>query len=202
MLNTYKQFYIQKKDGIKYPGLHFNLNANETVIGTIQENEAYAKKAKNHFWKLISSLLLNAPKRIVIESLRLDILDIEDTLLGYIHKGVGLNKDLLVHNAAGEHIATVQSNVKMKAPSIQILNASGDSILHATSSYGATDFTITTASEFVATIKKRSLVYETIKDTLFNYDVYHVHQPNQDATLTLILIATTVAIDLHFFAGE
>ena len=189
---------------LKKTGLVYSINANGKIIGTLQETKNSSKKTGNQLIKLFSLFFLTVPKRIIIENLELELLDEEGELLGTLKKEIGFHKDLILYSKNREHIATVKSTVKIKSPSITVINANGNELLKAIGSYGATDFSVSDSitSKQVSSISKRSLVYQTIKENLFNNDVYHIEDRDLKEDITFALIAIVVAIDIYFHAGQ
>lgn len=204
MFKEYTQLYLQRVESIKKTGLVYSINSNGNVIGTLQETENSSKKTGNQLMKLFSLFFLAVPKRIIIENLELELLDEKGECLGTIKKEIGFHKDLIIYAKNKEHIATVKSTVKMKSPSITVVDANGNELLKAISSYGATNFSVSNSftSKQVSSISKRSLVYETIKENLFNNDVYCVENRNLKEYITFSLIVMVVAIDIYFHAGQ
>ena len=96
-------------------------------------------------------------------------------------------------------MAKLHANGKMNTSLITVFFPSGQTLLHAANSYGAIDFTITDASNVIASIEKCSPMYDTIKENLFSYNEYRVKNMVNDAEISLILLAMIFAIDLQFF---
>ena len=204
MFKEHTKLYIQKNERINKARLNYSIHSNEKVIGILQETEKYSKRVGNRLLKLLSLLFLATPKRMIIEKLELQLVDEDGKLLGTIEKEVGFDKDLILYSKNGNLIATVKSNVKLKSPTITVMDESGNELLQAKSSYGATDFLVSEIStnKYVSTISKRSLVYETIKENLLNNDVYHIENRDLDERITFSLIAMGVAVDIYFHAGQ
>ncbi|UOQ86482.1 hypothetical protein [Gracilibacillus salinarum] len=74
-------------------------------------------------------------------------------------------------------------------------------MLHAIGGYGGTDFNITdcTSNQSVPSIRRRSIVYSSIKETLLNDDAYFLNKTNLDHFDTLTLIAMTIAVEICYF---
>ena len=204
MFKEHTKLYIQKNERINKARLNYSIHSNEKVIGILQETEKYSKRVGNRLLKLVSLLFLATPKRMIVEKLELQLVDEDGKLLGTIEKEVGFDKDLILYSKNGNLIATVKSNVKMKSPTITVMDETGNKLLQAKSSYGATDFLISErlTNKHVSTISKRSLVYETIKENLLNNDVYHIENRDLDERITFSLIAMGVAVDIYFHAGQ
>lgn len=204
MFKEFSKFYLQKVESLKKQGLVYSINSNGKIIGTLQETNNSSKQIRNQLIKLISLFLLTIPKRIILENLDLELLDEEGIMLGTIKKEVGFYKDLILYSKNGEHIATVKSTVKVKSLSITVIDANGNNFIKAMGRYGATDFTVSdsSTSKQVSSIRKRSLVYETIKENLINNDVYHIENSYHKEELTLALIGIVVAIDIYFHMGQ
>ena len=98
----------------------------------------------------------------------------------------------------------MKSTSKGKLPSIKVIDVNGNELLTAIGSYDAIDFTVSDSStnELVTLIKKRSLFYETIKENLFNNDVYHIENSDYKEDVIFELIGIVVAIDIHFHMGQ
>ncbi|MER2000760.1 MAG: hypothetical protein ABS882_13385 [Lysinibacillus sp.] len=115
-----------------------------------------------------------------------------------------MNIPLIVYDNSRHILCTIHSIVKMKTPTIKVQHGDGQDLFIATSSYGATNFSIKeqTANTHVASIQKKSLVSETVKEAFFNNDVYTLHNQKVNLSTNIICIAITIAIDLYFYAGE
>ncbi|WP_148629678.1 hypothetical protein [Bacillus sp. E214] len=204
MIKGYSKIYLQKVEGLNKQGLVYSINTDGKTIGKLQESKKSSKKAGNQMIKLASLLLLAIPQRIIVENLEIDLLDEEGKIVGYIKKEIGFYKDLTLYTKNGEHIATVKSISKGKSPSIKVIDANGNELLTAIGSYDAIDFTVRDSStnKLVTSIKKRSLFYETIKENLFNNDVYHIGDSDHKEDIVFELIGIVVAIDIHFHMGQ
>lgn len=203
LIKGYSRFYLQKVESLNKQGLVYSINSDGKTIGELQESQNSSKKAGNRMIKLASLILLAIPERIIVESLEIDLLDEEGKIVGSIKKEIGFYKDFILYTKNGEHIATVKSISKAKSPSIKVIDANGDELLTAIGSYDALDFTVRDSStnELVTSIKKRSLFYETIKENLFNNDVYHIENSKHKDNIIFALIGIVVAIDIHFRTG-
>jgi len=204
MFKEHTKLYIQKNERINKAELNYNIHSSGKVIGTLQETEKYSKRVGNRLLKLVSLLFLATPKRMIVEKLELQLVDEDGKLLGTIEKEIGFDKDLILYSKSEHLIATVKSNVKMKSPTITVMDETGNELLQAKSSYGATDFLVSErlTNKQISSISKRSLVYETIKENLLNNDVYHIENRDLDERITFSLIAMGVAVDMHFHAGQ
>ncbi|QFK72393.1 hypothetical protein F7984_14655 [Pradoshia sp. D12] len=204
MIKGYSKIYLQKVESLNKQGLVYSINTDGKTIGKLQESKKSSKKAGNQMIKLASLLLLAIPQRIIVENLEIDLLDEEGKIVGYIKKEIGFYKDLTLYTKNGEHIATVKSISKGKSPSIKVIDANGNELLTAIGSYDAIDFTVRDSStnKLVTSIKKRSLFYETIKENLFNNDVYHIGDSDHKEDIVFELIGIVVAIDIHFHMGQ
>ncbi len=202
MFKEHTKIYIQKEESFKKTGLVYTIHSNGKVIGTLQETKKYQKKVGNLFIKLFSLFFLAGPKRMIIEKVELQLVDEEGKVFGTIEKGIGFNNDLFLYSSSGEQMATVKSNVKIKTPSITMIDEKGNELLQAKGSYGAIDFLVSdVTNKHVSSISKRSLVYETIKENLLNNDVYHIENRDLDERHTFALIAMGVAIDIYFVSA-
>jgi hypothetical protein len=203
LIKGYSKFYLQKVESLNKQGLVYSINSDGKTIGELQESQNSSKKAGNRMIKLASLILLAIPERIIVESLEIDLLDEEGKIAGSIKKEIGFYKDFILYTKNGEHIATVKSISKAKSPSIKVIDANGNELLKAIGSYDALDFTVRDSStnELVTSIRKRSLFYETIKENLFNNDVYHIENSKHKDNIIFALIGIVVAIDIHFGMG-
>ena len=203
LIKGYSKIYLQKLESLNKQGLVYSINTGGKTIGKLQESKKSSKKAGNQMMKLASLLLLAIPQRIIVENLEIDLLDEEGKIVGYIKKEIGFYKDLTLYTKNGEHIATVKSISKGKSPSIKVIDANGNELLTAIGSYDAIDFTVrdNSTNKLVTLIKKRSLFYETIKENLFNNDVYHIADSDHKEDVVFELIGIVVAIDIHFHMG-
>lgn len=203
MIKGYSKIYLQKVESLNKQGLVYSINTAGKTIGKLQESKKSSKKAGNQMIKLASLILLAIPQRIIVENLEIDLLDEEGKIVGYIKKEIGFYKDLTLYTKNGEHIATVKSTSKGKSPLIKVINANGNELLTAIGSYDAIDFTVrdNSTNKLVTSIKKRSLFYETIKENLFNNDVYHIENSDHNEDVLFELIGIVVAIDIHFHMG-
>ena len=197
MFDEYTQIYIQNSQSFKNRGLVYSINSNINQIGPVQETEESLENYGNRLIKLATSFISS---KITPEKLHLEITDKEGMRMGSIRKEFGLEKDLLLFGQDGSHMLTVISTVKIKSPALTVLDGLGNECLNAAGTYGATDFIVSDSrGKQVSSIKKRSLVYETMKENLLNNDVYHIDNSNHEITFGLIGIA--VAIDLYFQEG-
>lgn len=203
MLKEYTEFYVQKVESLKKPGLLYSINSNKKIIATLRQTKNSSNQTRNFLLKVFSLFFL-APNRIIIEEVKLELVDEAGELLGTNKKGLGLHKDFEIYSKNGRHLGTLISKMKASSPSILVVDANGDDLIKGTGRYGATDFSVKSCSsnKQISTIRKHSLLYETIKEYFFNNDVYHVGNKDLDKDVTLSLIAMDVAIDLYYHLGQ
>jgi hypothetical protein len=160
MFKKYENFYLQKD----VRGLVYTIYNNEKVIGKVQETNNPFKKI-GHRLIVLLSLLMSRYKRHFIESLEFEVLNKEGNRLGIIEKGIGFHNDLILNAGAGEHLATIKSSVKSNSPALTAIDPEGNNLIKAKGRYGATDFSVVNSrtDKEISTIKKRSIVYETVK---------------------------------------
>ena len=204
MIKGYSNVYLQKIEGVNKQGLIYSINSDSKTIGKLQESKNSSKKAGNQMIKLASLIFLAIPERIILESLEFDLLDAEEKIVGSIKKEIGFYKDIMIYAKNGEHIASVKSISKAKSPSIKVIDANGNELLTAIGSYDALDFTVNDSktNELITSIKKRSIMYETMKENFLNNDVYHIENSNHKEDVLFKLIGLVVAIDTHFHMGK
>lgn len=145
---------------------------------------------------------MSVHKRPIVEHLELELWDEEEKVLGRVRKEEGYYKDFLLYTNNEEHIATVQPKVKLNSPSITIIDANGDHLIKATGN-SPYDFRVYDCrkNKQISSIKRCSLVYETIKENLFDNDVYHLDNNHQESIITFALIGMVIALDIYFFPG-
>ncbi|WP_164215538.1 hypothetical protein [Virgibacillus sp. YIM 98842] len=195
MFKEYEKIYLQK-DARR---LDYAIYSNEKVVGKVQETNNPSKKI-GHGLIVLLSLLVSRYKRHFIESLEFEVLDKNGNRLGIIEKGIGFHKDLILYAETGKHIATIKSSIELNSPTLTAIDPEGNNLIKAKGSFGATDFSVINSGtdKETSTIKKRSLVYKTVKETLFNNDVYHIENSNPKEEVTLALIGMAVALDMYF----
>lgn len=191
-------FYLQRDEKVKQ-GFVYSIKNGDQLIGSIREMTSSREKVSN---KLIQFLRIFTPysaNSTVVESLDLKLLDKENNRLGIITKGAGFDKDLYLRTGEGEHIATVKLTTQLKSASISVTDQDGVPLLNTTDSPFSLNFTITDCStnEHIATIKKRSLIYESIRENFLKNDVYHVSNNSNKSKVTYALIGMALAVDLY-----
>ena len=194
MFKKYEKIYLQK-DAWR---LGYAIYSNGKVVGKVQETNNPSKKI-GHGLIVLLSLLMSRYKRHFIESLEFEVLDKNGNRLGIIEKGIGFHKDLILYAETGEHLATIKSSIKLNSPTLMAIDPEGNNLIKAKGNYSATDFSVNSSitDKKISTIKKHSLVYKTVKETLFKNDVYHIENNNPKEEVILALIGMAVALDIY-----
>lgn len=196
MLSESNNFYIQKSAGFRKHEKIYSIVSDQEEIGNLRKT--HESSIKQRVVSLFSPLLLSGTS-VVIKGFVLELLDREDNLLGKIEKRVGLENDLSLYDRNDAHIATVQPTVKVKAPAIHLIDKKGKVLLHAKGRSGAADFTVANGkNKQVSSIKKRSLIYPTVKENLLHHDVYHIDNSNREDIITFGLIGIATDDDSWF----
>lgn len=193
MFDQYNEIFVQNDTRLKSLGRIYSITSDKKFIGTIEESPESTKNLANQLLKLISFYSA--------VSIELTILDKDANVLGIIKKEKGFYKDFSLFNQNGQQLATIKSSVKVKSPSLTVVDKNENPIIHAVGGYGATDFKITEekSNQQISSIKRRSVVYQTIKENLLNDDGYYIDNTNPNKLTTLALIAMAIVIDIYFF---
>lgn len=193
MFHEHKTIFLQKDTHLRMRKI-YHITSNKHKIGTVEETNESAKNLGNQLLTLLSLYS--------VVSYEFKALDRGENLLGIIKKEKGFYKDFLLFTKEGEHVATVKPTVKVKSPSITVVDQNGNPFLKAQGGYGATDFSITDKNnESISTLKRRSLVYDTARESIVNDDGYYIDIVEQDNIVTFSLIAIGLVIDLYFFGS-
>lgn len=187
------EIFLQKDSLLNSQGRIYSLRSNNKNIGSIEETSESTKDMGNQLLKLIS--LYN------VAGINLNVLDKKAKIVGVINKEKGFYKDFKLYSNEKKHLATVKPIVKIKSPTMTVVSPMGEELIKASGGYGATDFSVINwkYNELSSTIKKRSLVYHTIKDNLVNNDGYYIDNKNQDSLTILALLAMSIIVDVYFF---
>ena len=201
VIKGYSKCYIQKAANQRE--LVYSIVSDGQTIGKLRESKYPEKKAENILVKLVSLYFLSFTGRMIVERIEMEVLDDKGILVGKIIKEMGFYKDLLLYSQNGIHIATVKTTAKGKAPTIKVADATGNGTLHAVGSFDAIDFTVSesSTSKGVSSIKKRSLIYDTVKENFSKHDVYHIENSCDENDILFELIGIAAAIDIHFHRG-
>lgn len=191
MFDEYNTIYI--KQDMRLQGRKFSLLSDKKVIGTMEESLESTKDVGNQLLKLITLYHFT--------SLQLHVLDQEENVLGIIKKDKGYYKDFMLYSKEEEYLATIKPIVKVKSPMMTVIDANNEEIIKAIGGFGATDFSVIDCKteKQISTIKRRSLIYETVKDNFLNDDGYYIENVEQNSLITLSLLAMGVILDLYFF---
>jgi hypothetical protein len=89
----------------------------------------------------------------------------------------------------------------VNSPRLTVYDVNGMKIIEATGGYGATDFQVIDQQEgrLVSTIKRRSMVYSTVKENLVNDDGYYIDCTAGEGVFIFYLIAMGIVVDYYFF---
>lgn len=191
MFDEYNTIYI--KQDMRLQGRKFSLLSDKKVIGTMEESLESTKDVGNQLLKLITLYHFT--------SLQLHVLDQEENVLGIIKKDKGYYKDFMLYSKEEEYLATIKPIVKVKSPMMTVIDANNEEIIKAIGGFGATDFSVIDCKteNQISTIKRRSLIYETVKDNFLNDDGYYIENVEHNSLITLSLLAMGVILDLYFF---
>jgi hypothetical protein len=191
MFDQQKEIYLIKETlSIRK---RYSITSDKKVVGTVEETTESAGNLGNQLLKLIS--LYSAA------SLELTLLDEKENKLGVLRKGKGFYKDFLLYSEKDDYVATITAEVKVKAPKLTVYDVNGKKIIEAIGGYGATDFRIMdlTKDRQLSSIKRRSMVYSTVKENLLNDDGYFIDITTKESLLTFFFIVMGIMIDNYFF---
>lgn len=171
----------------------YAITSNQKMIGTIEETPTSSKNIGNHLLKLLSLS--------TVAGVELRVLDGKANVVGTIKKEKGFYKEFLLISSTNQLLATIKPTVRVKSPSITVIDGYGNTLIHAIGRNGATDFSVTDTrtNKHISTIRRRSLVYKTVKENLLNDDGYFIDHTNQENFITLCLLAIGITIDMNFF---
>jgi hypothetical protein len=82
-----------------------------------------------------------------------------------------------------------------------VISPNGVELIKANGGCGATNFSVIDAktNEQFSFIKKRSLVYNSIKENMVYHEGYYIDNSNQDCLPSLALMAMSIMVDMYFF---
>lgn len=194
MFHTYTSLYLQKSPSLKNRGKTYNLISNKRVIGSIVETD----ETSNNIW----NQLLTFTRFSNVRSLHLNVVDHESNLLGIIKKQKGYYNDFHVYSKEGLLLAIIKPSLKIKSSKMVVNDINGNKLIEAVSGYGATNFSVVDgqSNEQISTIKRRSLVFETVKENFLNDDGYYIENNNLDDLITLSLIAMGIILEVYYFS--
>lgn len=193
MFKQYDRLFLQKDPSFKNRGKMYNIISNEKVIGKIEEQP----DTINHFW----NQLLKFTHFSNTVSLHLNVLDEQATIQGIMKKKKGYYNDFHLYSKDGEPLATIKPTIKVKSSTLSVIDMNGKVLIEAVSGYGATDFSVIDceSQKQISSIKRRSLVYETVKDNFLNDDGYYIDHNDLDDLTTLSLMTMGIIIDMYYF---
>ncbi|OIU68569.1 hypothetical protein [Rossellomorea aquimaris] len=171
----------------------YTISSDKKIIGTVEET---MESSKNIGRQLLNLIGLNSAA-----SIEMKLMDEKENTIGIIKKKPGFYKDFLLYSEHGDHLATITSEVKVNSPRLTVYDVNGMKIIEATGGYGATDFQVIDQQEgrLVSTIKRRSMVYSTVKENLINDDGYYIDCTAAEGVFNFYLIAMGIVVDYYFF---
>ncbi|MGD6967537.1 hypothetical protein ACQCVP_13990 [Rossellomorea vietnamensis] len=187
------KIYLQKESMLKSQGRKYSLTTNDKVIGRIEETLESRKNLGNQAFKFLG--LYNAA------GIDLSIVDNNENIIGMIKKEKGFYKNFKIFSRDKVFLAEINSLVKIKSPQMTVISRDGEELVRASGGFGATDFSIIDlkTNEAFSSIKRRSLVYSSIKDNLVKHDGFYIDTSNADSFRSLALLAMSIMVDIYFF---
>ena len=192
MFDNYSAIEIRRETFSTGTGMVYTILSNKRGIGTIEEKASSNKDIWNRLLKLLTL------KSAVSLNLKLDAEATGDEEIE-LRKVRGFYKDIYLHSAS-KHIATIKPTVKVNSPVITVEDPDGSIMFKASGQYGATDFSVADGktNQKVTSIRKRSSVYNSMKENLLNEDRYYVDIRHLSYESILIMIGTIVTLDFYF----
>ncbi|RPF53330.1 hypothetical protein [Aquisalibacillus elongatus] len=184
MFSTNSEVFIQPV-GINK---HNILNGKEP-IGEIRKRSDAPVHIQNTIYALIS---LHTCKAVDVE-----IVDHEKGVVGYIRKSSGLRaKKFHLFKGDQTYVGSVESGLSVK--NIKTLDKNEQPLYKLEVSSSGIDYNILEfeSNQGVASIRKRSIVYESIKDNLYNADGYYITIP-EDPVKALHFIGICFTIGFY-----
>jgi hypothetical protein len=191
MFEQHNQLFLQRETvSIKQK---YIISTNKKIIGTVEETMESSKNIGRQLLKLVS---LNS-----VASIELKLMNGKENTLGIIKKKHGFYKDFLLYSDHGGHVATITSEVKVNSPRLTVYDINGVKIIEAKGGYGAIDFKVMdhTKGRTISTIKRRSMIYTSVKENLLNDDGYFIDITAKEDFIIFSLIAVGVVVDYYFF---
>lgn len=193
MFKQYNRLFLQKNPSFKNRGKMYTLSSNKKIIGTIEEQSDTIRNVWNQLLKF-------TPFSNTV-SLHLNVLNEQGDIVGTIRKAKGYYNDFHLYSLDGEPIATIKPTIKIKSSTIFVTDMNDKYRVKAVSGYGATDFSVIDCQSQtqISSIKRRSRVYETVKDNLLNDDGYYIENNKLEDLTILSLITMGIIIDMYYF---
>lgn len=190
MFDNAKEIEVRKETHHMGKGLLYTVLADQKGIGSVEETPSTYNSTGNWLLKLLT-LRQAASRQLHIR--------VGNGPNLFIDKGPGYYKDIFL-NLESELIGTIKPELKVKSPAMTVVDTKGRTIMKALGRYGATDFSVHGVGSVnrVGTIKKRSAVYQSMKDNLLNEDHYFLDVRHLSCEEKLVMIGMTITLDLYF----
>ncbi|SHH47210.1 hypothetical protein [Virgibacillus chiguensis] len=193
MFSQYSTFFLQKTTLYKLQRKIYTISANNQLIGKIEETPASHKKITNQLVKLFAYQFI---------SFDLQVLDSNGHILGWIvKKDKGITTDFHLLSNEGELLATVQPKLKLSTATMTVIDKENKQLIQAKGDFGAIHYTVEACKNntTIASIQKRSLVYDSIQDSIHQHDGYYLTMEKTDALTKLALLAIGIMIDVYIY---
>ncbi|TFB22868.1 hypothetical protein E3U55_06415 [Filobacillus milosensis] len=192
MFDSTNEMFLQLNSSFKNPGRKYVILTNREEIGSIQNMKGTSINLGN--------ILLNLIGWHSGISLNYELVNEQNELLGYLRKQMGIrSKDLHLFRADQSWVASVRTHAKLKDPSISVMGANDEELIKCEWRTSGIDYSLTDVknNQPIGTIRKRSMVYESVKENLMNADGYYIPVLNE-AEKTLMMIGIGISIDLYY----
>ncbi|RFA34235.1 hypothetical protein CAI16_12165 [Virgibacillus dokdonensis] len=192
MFSQYNTFFLQKTTLYKLQRKIYTISANNQIIGKIEETASH-KKITNQLVKLVVYQFI---------SFDLQVLDSNGHILGWItKKQKGITTDFHLLSNEGDLLATVQPKLKLSTATMTVIDKENKQLIQAKGDFGAIHYTVEACKNntTIASIQKRSLIYDSIQDSIHQHDGYYITMEKTDALIKLALLAIGIMIDVYIY---
>lgn len=186
MFNQYGEIFLEPKGISKYVIL-----VNKNKIGKIQRRKGGPLHLQNIFYLLFSHY-----SGVAID---VELVNDHDEVQGYIRKESGIrSKDFHLFSPNKDHLGFIQYDWSLKDMTLTAVGPDGKAVLELNGSGSDIDFQVIDCelNNPIASIRKRSLVYETVKENLSSGEGYYIRM-FEDEVKSFMMIALGFAVDFY-----
>ncbi|GEL77835.1 hypothetical protein [Tenuibacillus multivorans] len=183
---NYGEIFLQRTGGGKY-----SILVNKEVVGCVRKIQDAPLHLQNILYLLFNYSIGRA--------MDVELVDEHDQVLGYIRKQSGIRaKDFHLFSENKKYLASIQYSFGVNKTSLKAVRPNGEIVLETTESGTALDFQVMDCEidRPVASIRKRSLVYKSVKENMLNHDGYYITLIDDDVK-SFMLIGIGLVMDFY-----
>ncbi|MEC3884806.1 hypothetical protein VKA52_13815 [Halobacillus sp. HZG1] len=187
MLHHSTYYTLQTETIMTHQSKQYSISDNENQrVATFEEDSSSSGNWLNHALQFFNLKQMT--------SLHIKLLSTNQEVIAHIYRKKGLTSDVSIQIADATFDLRFKGSISQKI----IAESAGETLFEVNGKNMASDFEVKAGDTQIATIQKRSIPAPTTKEAWLSGDIYHVRSREWTEDQAILLLCTTVMIDLTY----